>query len=65
MTLLRYQLGAEPLTPKGSSRRGLDQQSKLATARFYMARVLPETETLATNIMAGSKTLMALDAEAF
>ncbi len=40
-------------------------QSKLATARFYMARVLPETATLATNIMAGSKTLMALDAEAF
>ena len=40
-------------------------EAKLATARFYMARVLPESSALFTAIMAGKKPLMALDAEAF
>jgi alkylation response protein AidB-like acyl-CoA dehydrogenase len=40
-------------------------KAKLATARFFMARVLPETNALFANIAAGGKTLMELEAEAF
>jgi alkylation response protein AidB-like acyl-CoA dehydrogenase len=40
-------------------------KGKLATARFYMARVLPETNALFANITAGAKPLMELEAEAF
>jgi hypothetical protein len=40
-------------------------QAKLATARFYMARVLPQTTSLNHQIKAGAATLMALPAEAF
>jgi len=39
--------------------------AKLATARFYFARLLPETATLIHQARAGSATLMALDAELF
>ena len=38
---------------------------KLATARFFMTRLLPESSALAAQIGAGAKTLMALEAEAF
>jgi len=40
-------------------------KGKLATARFYMARVLPETNALFANIAAGAKSLMELEAAAF
>jgi hypothetical protein len=40
-------------------------EAKLATARFYMARVLPQTTSLNHQIKAGAATLMALPAEAF
>ena len=33
--------------------------SKLATARFYMAKLLPETSGRFAAIMAGAKTVMA------
>ncbi len=39
--------------------------AKLATARFYIARVLPQTTALNHQIKAGAATLMALPAEAF
>lgn len=39
--------------------------AKLATARFYIARVLPHTTALNHQIKAGAATLMALPAEAF
>jgi hypothetical protein len=39
--------------------------AKLATARFYVARVLPQTTALNHQIKAGAATLMALPAEAF
>jgi alkylation response protein AidB-like acyl-CoA dehydrogenase len=39
--------------------------TKLATARFYMAKVLPETGSLMSSIMAGSKSVMALPEDAF
>ena len=40
-------------------------QSKLATARFYFARLLPETAMLIRQARSGSKSLMELDAELF
>ena len=40
-------------------------KAKVATARFYFARLLPETEMLAKRIRAGSKVLLSLEAEAF
>jgi alkylation response protein AidB-like acyl-CoA dehydrogenase len=40
-------------------------QAKLATARFFMARILPETVSLLAVINAGAAPLMELDAAAF
>jgi butyryl-CoA dehydrogenase len=40
-------------------------QAKLATARFYFARLLPETAMLIRQARSGSKSLMELDAELF
>jgi butyryl-CoA dehydrogenase len=40
-------------------------KGKVATARFFMARVLPETNALFANVAAGAKSLMELEAEAF
>ncbi|MFN0001300.1 MAG: acyl-CoA dehydrogenase C-terminal domain-containing protein [Pseudohongiellaceae bacterium] len=39
--------------------------SKIACARFYMAKILPETGSLLINITAGSKAVMALSEEHF
>jgi alkylation response protein AidB-like acyl-CoA dehydrogenase len=39
--------------------------AKLASARFYMARVIPETGSLLSSLTAGSATVMALSEEAF
>jgi hypothetical protein len=38
---------------------------KLATARFFMTRILPQTSSLLTIISAGAKPVMALEAERF
>ena len=40
-------------------------KAKIATARFYFTRLLPETEMLATRIKSGSKVLLSLEAEQF
>ena len=40
-------------------------KAKLATARFYMTRILPQTSSLFATIMAGKKPLMELEAELF
>ena len=40
-------------------------RAKLATADFYMKRLLPQAAALAEVIMSGSDSLMALDADAF
>ncbi len=40
-------------------------KGKLATARFFMSRLLPETSSLLTIISAGAKPVMELEAEAF
>jgi butyryl-CoA dehydrogenase len=39
--------------------------AKVQSARFFMARILPETNALFTILMAGSDSLMAMPAEAF
>jgi hypothetical protein len=40
-------------------------QTKLTTARFFMKRLLPQTEALERSLRAGSDSLMDLPAEAF
>jgi hypothetical protein len=40
-------------------------KAKLATARFYFARLLPETAMLIRQARSGSASLMALDADLF
>ena len=39
--------------------------SKLATAEFFVTKLLPETHALAARIDAGARTVMALDSTAF
>ena len=56
---------AEIALGKLNGEEPLFYKAKLATARFYMARVLPETNALFANIAAGAKPLMELEAEAF
>ncbi len=40
-------------------------EAKIATARFYMQRLLPHASSLATAILSGSGSIMGPDAEAF
>ena len=40
-------------------------KAKVATARFYMQRLLPQTGALLSSIMAGSKSMMAFEEAAF
>ena len=40
-------------------------QAKLATARFFMERTLPETSSLLSKLTSGKDNLMALDADSF
>ncbi|MNF74347.1 hypothetical protein D3C84_563770 [compost metagenome] len=39
--------------------------SKMGTARFYFARLLPRVHSLAASVKAGSESLFLLDAEQF
>ena len=39
--------------------------AKLKTARFYMARLLPETASLLSAIQSGSASIMAVEVEEF
>ena len=39
--------------------------AKLASARFYMAKIIPETGSLLSSITAGSAPVMALSEDAF
>jgi acyl-CoA dehydrogenase len=40
-------------------------ETKLATARFYFAKLLPQVHALGAQIAAGAAPVMALGAEAF
>ena len=39
--------------------------NKIATGRYYMARMLPATKAHQARILSGADTVMALDADAF
>jgi alkylation response protein AidB-like acyl-CoA dehydrogenase len=56
---------AEVAQQKLAGDEALFYKAKLATARFYVSRLLPETNALFANIAAGAKPLMELEAEAF
>jgi hypothetical protein len=51
--------------PKASGEEAWFYKGKLAAARFFMSRILPQTSSLLTVISAGAKPVMALEAEAF
>lgn len=50
---------------KSSQQEGAFYRAKLATARFYMARLLPQSAALSETIMSGAAPLMELDAASF
>lgn len=56
---------AEVALAKSGSNSDPFYATKLATARFFMAKVLPETGSLMSAIMSGSSSVMALPEEAF
>jgi hypothetical protein len=56
---------AEIALAKKSGEEAEFYNAKLASARFFMARILPETNSLFTVLTSGKATLMALPAEAF
>jgi hypothetical protein len=67
--LPRADVGAHGGTSLKALAEGTDDpvfhETKLATARFFMARVLPMTATHLARIQAGGDTVMALDAANF
>jgi alkylation response protein AidB-like acyl-CoA dehydrogenase len=56
---------AKASLPKQAGDEAWFYKGKLATARFFMSRILPQSSSLLTIISAGAKPLMALEAEAF
>ncbi len=67
LTALAYlwaRMAAVALKKAGDDETGF-YKAKLATARFYMTRILPQTSGLFAAIMAGKKPLMDLEAELF
>ena len=51
--------------PKVEGDDGLFYRGKIATARFYITRILPQTNAHAAAIMAGAKPLMEMEDAAF
>ena len=56
---------AKVVLDKSEAERAPFHQAKLATARFYMARVLPQTSSLFATINAGAKPIMAVEEDWF
>ena len=56
---------AKVVLDRPQDRREAFHQAKLATARFYMARVLPQTSSLFAAINAGAKPIMAVEEDWF
>jgi hypothetical protein len=61
---LRMARAAQARLAAGASDAGY-YETKLATARFYMTKLLPQTRSLASTIEAGAEPVMALAVEAF
>jgi len=49
----------------GSADHATFAGTKIATARFFMARLLPESTALFQSLMSGARPLMEMEAEAF
>ena len=58
-------MAKEALARKGGGANGAFYDAKLATARFYMSRVLPETSSLNAAIMAGARPVMEMHEDWF
>jgi butyryl-CoA dehydrogenase len=56
---------AKVVLDRPEAERAPFHQAKLATARFYMARVLPQTSSLFATINAGAKPIMAFEEDWF
>jgi len=56
---------AKVVLDKPEAKREAFHQAKLATARFYMTRVLPQTSSLFAAINAGAKPIMAFEEDWF
>lgn len=70
LVALGYMWGQMAKVAQGKLAEGASGQSafydaKLATARYFMERVMPETSAHLARLSAGSDALMALPAEAF
>jgi hypothetical protein len=67
LTALAYMwaLMAKASLPKAAGDDAGFYVGKLATAHFFMARILPQTSSLLTIISAGAKPVMALEVEGF
>jgi len=68
LTAMTYMWGRISVAALKGLEAGTDNafyEAKLTTARFYIARVLPQTTSLNHQIKAGAATVMALPAEAF
>jgi alkylation response protein AidB-like acyl-CoA dehydrogenase len=68
LTAMTYMWNRIAIAAHKGLARGTDNafyEAKLATARFYIARVLPQSTALNHQIKAGAATLMAIPAEAF
>ena len=56
-------------TARDALGRGTDErafyEAKLATANFFLTRMLPDTSSLLSKIMSGKDAMMALEAEQF
>ena len=56
---------AEVSLPKLDDEEALFYKGKVATARYYMARLMPETNALFASIATGARPIMQIEAEAF
>ncbi|MBS0549238.1 MAG: acyl-CoA dehydrogenase C-terminal domain-containing protein [Proteobacteria bacterium] len=68
LTAMTYMWGRISLAALKGIEAGTDNafyEAKLTTARFYIARVLPQSTALNHQIKAGAATLMSMPAEAF
>jgi hypothetical protein len=50
---------------EGANGKTTFHEGKLATARYYFERILPEAQAHLARIESGSESLMALEADAF
>ena len=65
MWCMMAKVAAEKLNDGSGERDKAFYETKLKTARFFFARMLPEAEARARMVMAGGDTLMAMTAEEF